>query len=144
MKKVLFICSGNTCRSPMAQAVFNDMAKKQEVDAAAFSAGMYTQDGLPYSPNTLEVLRESGIPLSGSSRQLTGEMLEQCDLAFGLTYSLSTALVSAFPHSSEKIYRFPLEVPDPFGGDIALYRRSYQKITEGIAKILNAIKAGSL
>ena len=144
MKKVLFVCSGNTCRSPMAQAVFNKLSKEKNIDAAAFSAGLYTQDALPYSPNTIEVLRENDIALTGSSKQITKEMLDQCDIVFGLTYSLSTALVSAFPQSSEKIYRFPLEVPDPFGGDIALYRRSYQKITEGIEKILRAIESKDL
>ena len=99
MKKVLFVCSGNTCRSPMAQAVFNKLAKERNIDAAAFSAGLYTQDALPYSPNTLEVLRENDIALTGSSKQITKEMLDQCDIVFGLTYSLSTALVSAFPQS---------------------------------------------
>lgn len=144
MKKVLFVCSGNTCRSPMAQAVFNDMALKRGVGAKAFSAGLYTQDGLPYSQNSAEALRENGIALDGASKQITAAMLESCDLVFGLTYSLSTALVSAFPDSSDKIYRFPLEVPDPFGGDVSLYRRSLQKITEGVEKILAAIEAGNL
>ena len=67
MKKVLFVCSGNTCRSPMAQACFNDLAKKRGIDAVAFSAGLYTQDGLPYAANTLEVLQDNGITVSGSS-----------------------------------------------------------------------------
>ena len=144
MKKVLFVCSGNTCRSPMAQACFNDLAKKSGIDAVAFSAGLYTQDGLPYAANTLEVLQDNGITVSGSSKQITDEMLAECDLVFGLTYSLSTALVAAFPDHSDKIYRFPLEVPDPFGGDIVLYRRSFNKIAEGIGKILNAIEVNKL
>ena len=145
MKKVLFVCSGNTCRSPMAQAVFNHLAQKRGiVDVVAFSAGLYTQDGLPYAAHSIEVLQDNGIALSGTSRQITDEMLAECDLVFGLTYSLSTALVSAFPDRSDKIYRFPLEVPDPFGGDIMLYRRSLVKITEGVERILRAIEAGKL
>ena len=90
------------------------------------------------------MLQDNGITVSGSSKQITDEMLAECDLVFGLTYSLSTALVAAFPDHSDKIYRFPLEVPDPFGGDIVLYRRSFNKITEGIGKILNAIEVNKL
>lgn len=144
MKKVLFVCSGNTCRSPMAAAVLNAHAEKQQIEAVAFSAGLYTQDGLPYAEHSAEVLREVGIELAGSSHQITNEMLEQCDLVFGLTYSLSTSLVAAFPAYSDKIYRFPLEVPDPFGGDIVLYRRSLVKITEGVDRILAAIQVKKL
>lgn len=128
----------------MAQAAFNDLAKKTETDAVAFSAGLYTDDGLPYSQNTLDVLAENGIVLTGASRRITEEMLAGCDLVFGLTYSLSTALVSAFPANSDSIYRFPLEVPDPFGGDIVLYRRSFAKIREGVEKILAAIRENKL
>lgn len=141
MKKILFVCSGNTCRSPMAEAVFNHLAKKHNLDAVAYSAGLYTSDGLPYSPNSVEVLRENGITLSGSSKQINEKLLDECDYVFGLTYSLSTALVSAFPGKSDKIYRFPLEVPDPFGGDLGLYKRSLAKITEGIEKIIKAVKS---
>lgn len=144
MKKVMFVCSGNTCRSPMAAAVLNAHAKKENIEAAAFSAGLYTQDGLPYAEHSAEALREVGIELSGSSHQLTDEMFDQCDLVFGLTYSLTTALVAAFPAHSDKIYRFPLEVPDPFGGDMVLYRRSLLKITEGVDKILQAIRVNKL
>lgn len=124
----------------MAEAVFNHLAKEHGLDAVASSAGLYTTDGLPYSPNSVEVLRENGIILVGTSKQITAEMLDEYDYVFGLTYSLSTALVSAFPGKSDRIYRFPLEVPDPFGGDIALYKRSFAKITEGIEKIIKVVK----
>lgn len=141
MLKVLFVCSGNTCRSPMAEAIFNEMATKEGLDATAFSAGLYTEDGLPYSRNSVLVLEEEGIKLSGSSKQITEKMLEEFDYIFGLTYSLGTALVSAFPEYSDKVFRFPVEVPDPFGADIVIYKRCFMKITEGIKKIIDTVKA---
>ena len=144
MRKVLFVCAGNTCRSPMAKCVFDKLASENGLDAEAICAGLHTQDGLPYSANSIEALDEIGIRLAGTSKQITTQMLEECDLVFGLTYSLSTSLVAAFPKFSDKIYRFPLDVPDPFGGDIALYRRSLSRITEGIGKIVNAMKVGKL
>ncbi len=136
MKKVLFVCSGNTCRSPMACAMFNHLAKERGIDAHAFSAGLFTSDGLPYSANSVEALRENGITLAGASKKITEDMIKGSDYAFGMTYSLSSELLSAFPPLSDKIYRFPVEVPDPFGGDIVTYKKSLSKITEGVERIL--------
>ena len=141
MIKVLFVCSGNTCRSPMAQAIFNEMATKEGLDATAFSAGLYTEDGLPYSKNSVMALEEEGIKLSGSSKQINEKMLEDSDYVFGLTCSLGTAIISAFPEYSDKVYRFPVEVPDPFGSDIVIYKRCLINITEGIKMIIDTVKA---
>ncbi len=144
MKKVLFVCSGNTCRSPMAQGLFNDMAKRENVDAVASSAGLYTEDGLDYSANSVEALKEEGISLTGKSKQINSEMLEGADYIFGLTCSLGAALCAEFPEYAEKVYRFPTEVSDPFGGDIGMYKISLAKITEGVERIIKAIKSGEI
>lgn len=145
MKKVLFVCSGNTCRSPMAQAVFNHLAQKRGIVYVVASRPDYipkTGFRMPPIPSRSCRITESRFPERRG--RLPMKCLAECDLVFGLTYSLSTALVSAFPERSDKIYRFPLEVPDPFGGDIMLYRRSLVKITEGVERILRAIEAGKL
>ncbi len=144
MKKFLFVCTGNTCRSPMAMAVFNSLCREKDIPAEAFSAGLHTEFGLPYSQDAVAALAETGISLAGSSRPLSPELLEECDCIFGLTYAISTSLVAAFPTCSDKIYRFPAEVSDPFGGDLAVYRRCLTHITEGIGKIIDAVQAGKL
>lgn len=144
MKKVLFVCSGNTCRSPMAEKVFDKIAGERGVDASALSAGLYTDDGLPYAENSVKALKEIGIDLAGASRQITSALLAECDYVFGLTYSISTALVASYPQFSDKIYRFPVEVPDPFGGDLVTYKRALLRITEGVTKVVDALATGKL
>lgn len=128
----------------MAQGLFNDVAKKENIEATANSAGLYTEDGLDYSANSVEALKEEGISLTGKSKQLNTEMLEGADYIFGLTLSLGAALCAEFPEYAEKVYRFPTEVSDPFGGDIGMYKISLAKIREGVEKIVKAIKSGEI
>lgn len=144
MKKILFVCSGNTCRSPMAEAVFNDSAEREGVDAHASSAGLFTRDGLAYSDNSAAVLKDEGIELSGSSRQITESMVKESGAVFGLTSSIAASLIAAFPKYADKIYSFPVEVADPFGGDIVEYKRALGEIKDGIGRIIAALKDGKI
>jgi protein-tyrosine-phosphatase len=82
VKKVLFVCSGNTCRSPMAKELFTRFLSCREGGSLAYeyqasSAGIWAADGLPASPEALEVMREEyAIDLSGHrSRRLNQELV---------------------------------------------------------------------
>ena len=140
MKKVLFVCTGNTCRSPMAEAFFNYSAKKEGLCAKAFSAGLFTEDGLPYSENSAAALSEEGITLSGGSRRITEEMVKDCDYIFGLTQRHGHGVISAFPEYADKVYSFPADISDPFGGDIVTYKKCLAGIKDGVCKIIQYIK----
>ena len=140
MKKILFVCTGNTCRSPMAEALFNDIAKKENIDAKAVSAGLFTEDGLAYSENSIQALSEDGIILDGSSKQITDELVKDCDMIFGLTESHGQGVISAFPMYADKVYRFPMNISDPFGGDIVTYKKCLSQIKEGMEKIVLFLK----
>lgn len=140
MKNILFVCSGNTCRSPMAQAVFNCLAPKYGAAAEAFSAGLYTEDGLPYSENSVSALKEEQIELSGSSKRLTADLLENADMVFGMTASIGAGIMSAFPEYAEKVYKFPTDVSDPFGGDLGRYKIALSEISDGVKAVLKYLK----
>ena len=139
MIKILFVCSGNTCRSPMAEALFNDIANKEVMPFCALSAGLFTEDGLPYSSNSVQVLKECGITLIGSSKRITYDLVLECDYIFGLTSGITLALQNAFDDMKNKIFPFPVEVPDPYGGDITDYRNAKDTILHGIKKIIKSI-----
>ncbi len=143
MKKILFVCTGNTCRSPMAEAIFNAMAKSEGIDAKAYSAGLYA-DGAPTSHGAVEALREVGIEHSAPSHRLMPDDLIYMDRVYGMTANHAASLKSALPQYAAKIGAFPLEVPDPFGGDLEVYRKCRDRIKEGVAKLLEEIKAGKI
>ena len=121
-----------------------NMAKENNVDAKAFSAGLHTVDGLDYSDNSVKALDEEGIVLKGKSKQLTEDMLSQMDYVFGMTSFIGSEIILTFPEHADKVYRFPVEVSDPFGGDIGMYKICFANITAGIEKIISAINSGEI
>lgn len=138
VNSILFVCTGNTCRSPMAEGILRAMAKG--TDFKTSSAGLFA-GGEPVSKNAVLVMNEIGIDISGHvSRQLTRDMLKEFDLVLTMSESHKNAIVSAFPEYKDKTFTLPEyagesggEIPDPFGGDIETYR----KCRDSIRKYVN-------
>ena len=151
---VCFVCTGNTCRSPMAEAVFNHIFRVPPVCTAcdmekvlsakslrATSAGLYAM-GDPIAKNAIAALEDAGIPSAPDndyknhiSRPINPEIMEGCDLIIGLTESHALQLMGWFPQYASKITSMPRSIPDPFGGDLEDYRACLAAITEGIREM---------
>ncbi|KIL37993.1 protein tyrosine phosphatase [Gordoniibacillus kamchatkensis] len=104
MKRILFVCTGNTCRSPMAEGLFRDMARKAGIDAEARSAGVAAFDGDRISQHSATILRARGLPADGTSSALTKEHVAWADLILTMSISHKRAVVQRHPEAVEKTY----------------------------------------
>lgn len=131
MVKVLIICTGNTCRSPMAEGIVNDIIKKEhlenemQVDSMGFSA----YDGEIPTANAVECMKELGIDIAGHcARRVTIEDIEQSDIIYVMTENHKNIIVDTVPDYEDRI--LVLDVPDPFGCDLEVYRECRDKIKD--------------
>lgn len=104
MKRILLVCTGNTCRSPMAEAMLRRMAAYRRITLAVRSAGVSTMDGMPISVPALESLRKREIEHTGTSRALTLEVVDWADLILTMTSSHKRSLLQWFPQAVDKTY----------------------------------------
>lgn len=136
MKKYLFVCTGNTCRSPMAEGILNDIAKKEGLNICAKSAGISVSPGSPPSENAAAACAEIGVDISGHrSSRLTNDLFYEADVVVPLTETHRLIMQDAFK-DTRKI-RPSLGVFDPFGGSLEDYRKCRDMIFEKIREIVH-------
>lgn len=131
--KLLFVCTGNTCRSPMAQAIAKDYLNKKGISAECDSAGVYAVLGQSTSPNSVKAL-ENVFGIRGFSHDatpLTRDAVETADLVIAMTENHKTLIRQVFGES-DKIIAMPVGIGDPFGGSLAQYENCARAIQEGI------------
>jgi len=155
---VCFVCTGNTCRSPMAAAVFNNMSLAPEVctmcdmekllnakNIKALSAGL-AAFGEPISENAVKALEEAGIPSTPKndykghiSCGIELDVMQKCELVVGMSSSHAVRLMAMFPQFASKITCMPEDIPDPWGGSLEDYKECLAKISEGVGKIYESL-----
>ena len=146
MKQILFVCSGNTCRSPMAAALLNSLG---DADFLATSAGLQAFAGDEMTKNALEALTLCGTPEHPDnpygrhrSSPIHPLHLEQADIVVGITAKHCEILQAAFPEFAHKIIPFPSDIPDPYGGDRHTYLTCLAKLRLGVYELYRAWKKG--
>lgn len=148
--KIVFVCTGNTCRSPMAEAFLKDiLVKKGEniKDYYITSAGISTMDGLDASTNSILALKEHYIDITNhKSKRLTFELIEDADLILTMGVGHKEAILSRLPKLNDRVFTLKeflnekdLDILDPYGGNLGIYRNTANEIKCFIEKVFEKI-----
>ncbi|WP_062351530.1 low molecular weight protein arginine phosphatase [Bacillus kwashiorkori] len=145
MTKVLFVCTGNTCRSPMAEAILRSMnIEGLEVK----SAGLFANDGGDASEHAKQVLKKHNMYHPHKSTMLKKTEIVWADIILTMTIAHANSILQTFPESHGKV--FPLkkfvhddnaDVLDPFGGLLSTYESTYTELKELIMELPAKMKS---
>lgn len=148
-RTLLFVCTANVCRSPMAAALFNVLAEDAKLPYEAASAGVAALVGEPISPEAEATLAEMGVYTNGHrARQADGAMLREADLVLGMTPHHAQFLRRLPDGAAERVHTLlgyvggnPKQgIPDPYGQPMTIYRASARHIFQSLGYLLEKLK----
>ena len=140
-KRVLFVCTGNTCRSPMAEIILKSKLKNIGIkNVKVSSAGLNTSDGLKMSKNSFEALKLMGYkPYGFKSKRLTEQMIAKSDAVICMTESHKYALGNYLNVYTISQLTGLGNIEDPYGGNINVYIKTSHQLEDACNIILEQI-----
>lgn len=133
---ITFVCTGNTCRSPLAEGLFRKMNTEHEIH----SAGLSAFPGDRVSENSVIAAGDYGVDISGHTAQpLSKELLKATDLFVCLSHSHAMQLIPVV--GKGRVYVLSDGISDPYGGSLETYKKCAEEIHNGLIKLDEDLKA---
>ena len=141
---ILFVCTGNTCRSPMAAALMNKIALDEGLEVRIESAGIFAEEGAPASTEAIITMKKYDIDLLGHhAQQINSELIEKSDIILTMTQGQKMLFNDV---SANKVYTLceyagvEGDIDDPFGGDVEEYEEVAQMLYLALQAIVEKLR----